>query len=318
MRSTPVTLDGTGITQASETRVSVRSRQARRLAAYTALFGLLLLAVLSGCGGGEYGRPGASLDLAVRADGSAHLDLFAAGRLRSDAEQRSLAGSVAREIFQNGRVTRVRTETSRGYPFARVEVAGAYRPGGRPSLRLDVNGAWRVLTARGFTEVAVRLTLPSVPATVRAWPPGDGAGVRFWRLKRSDEAPIVSVVLRPQPARWYATIALTVLCVVSALVGVVVRGRPIASAASSLAVVALFAAALATGRQGDNLGTAGLLSGRSLALANAAPVLTVPFGLAALIILVVTGIRFIDRRTATGPPRPGPPWPGPPPGRPYL
>jgi hypothetical protein len=147
------------------------------------VLGVLVLVALAACGGGggERVRPGAWINIAVMPGGDAEIDLLAVGRLRSDADVRALARGVAEDLFPGAADVRVRTETSRGHPFARADVTGAYRPGRTVPLRIDTGGAWRRLNAQGFDEGGVRLWLPSVPATVRPRPSGGMSAVPEWR-----------------------------------------------------------------------------------------------------------------------------------------
>lgn len=276
-----------------------------------AVLGVLVLLALSACGGGG-GRalPGAWLDIAVMPDGGAQVDLRAAGRLRSDAEVRDLAEAAARELFP-GAAVRARTVTSRGYPFARAEVTGAYRPGRRVPLRLDTARAWRRLAARGFDEGGVRLWLPSVPATVRPRPPGGASGVPEWAVGRGRPAPVVRVEMRPRPVRWFGAAVLLALVVAGIAVSAAARCWPVAAAAAGVSIVcAVVTVSAAAGRQGDNLGVAGVLGGRALAVASSAPLAGLPLGLVAaalfvralrLLLLVPTaGAPCIARRPGRG------------------
>ncbi|GLZ13952.1 hypothetical protein Acsp04_41870 [Actinomadura sp. NBRC 104425] len=252
------------------------------------VLGVLVLLALSACGGGG-GRalPGAWLDIAVMPDGGAQVDLRAAGRLRSDAQVRDLAAAVARELFPGAAAVRVRTATSRSYPFARADVTGAFRPGRTVSLQLDTARAWRRLAAGGFDEGGVRLWLPSVPATVRPRPPGGASDAPRWTVGRGRPAPVVRVEMRPRPVRWFGAAALLVLVAAGVAVSAAARRWPVAVAAAGVAIVcAVVTVSAAAGRQGDNLGVAGVLGGRALAVATGAPLAGLPLGLAAAVLFV--------------------------------
>ncbi|MEU6036472.1 hypothetical protein ABZ801_13790 [Actinomadura sp. NPDC047616] len=282
----------------------------RRVGRLLAL-GVLVLLALSACGGdGERALPGAWVDIAVMPDGGAQVDLRAAGRLRSDAEVRDLAGAVAREVFPGATGVQVRTVTSRGYPFARADVTGAYRPGRTVPLELDTARAWRRLAARGFDEGGVRLWLPSVPATVRPRPPGGTADVPEWTVGRGRPAPVVRVVMRPRPALWFGAAALLVLVVAGVVVSAAARRWYVAVSAAAVAIVcAVVTVSAAAGRQGDNLGVAGVLGGRALAVAAGAPLAGLPLGLVAVVLFVRALRRLLDDPAAAGSPyaarRPG-------------
>jgi hypothetical protein len=123
----------------------------RRLAAITVV--LLALAVPAGCGGGGAPPPQrARMVVTVLDDGGAEVDLYAAGRLASDAEVRALAGRIARNLFPSAEEMRVRTRKARGVPFARAEIPRAHRTGRSASLRIDASGRCR---AAGHRRVLV-------------------------------------------------------------------------------------------------------------------------------------------------------------------
>jgi hypothetical protein len=262
----------------------------RRLAAIAAA--LLALAVLAGCGGGGAPPPQrARMELTVRDDGGAEIDLYAAGRLSSDAEAEALAGRIARELFPSAKKVRVSTRKARGIPFARAEIRPAYRTGRRPVARIDASGALRRLTAEGFEDTALRLRLPPVPATVRT-AGGEPAERRSWRLREGSPAPVLAIEMRPRPARWCAAMALPALGALGVALGFFVRRRALALPAAGLAVVtAVLAVALAAGRQGANLGVAGLLRGTPLEVASVAPLTAVPLGLPAAMLLAAVLVR---------------------------
>ncbi|GAA1802091.1 hypothetical protein [Actinomadura chokoriensis] len=253
---------------------------------------LLALAVLAGCGGGGAPPPQrARVDVTVLDDGGAEVDLHAAGRLASDAEVRALAGRIARELFPGARTVRTRTRKGRGIPFARAEVDRAYRTGRKASLRIDTSGALRRLTAKGFEDTALRLRIPPVPATVRTQA-GAPAGKRVWRLREGGPAPVVAVGMRPRPARWCGAMALPVLGALGVALGFFARRRALALPAAGAAVAAaVLAVVLAAGRQGANLGVAGLLDGTVLEVASVLPLTAVPLGLPAAMLLGTAAVR---------------------------
>ncbi|MFA1545474.1 hypothetical protein [Actinomadura chokoriensis] len=254
----------------------------RRLAA-TAV-ALLALAVLAGCGGGAPPPQRARVDVTLLDDGGAEVDLRAAGRLSSDAEARALTRRIAQELFPKTEKIRVSTRKGRGVPFNRAEVDRAYRTGRKASLRIDASGALRRLSAKGFEDTAMRLRVPPVPTTVRAH--GDPTGRRAWRLREDVPAPVLAVEMRPRPARWYGAMALPALGALGVALGFFARRRVLALPAAVLAVAAaVLAVVLAAGRQGANLGVAGLLSGTALKLASVAPLTALPLGLPAAMLL---------------------------------
>ncbi|MBW8481796.1 hypothetical protein [Actinomadura parmotrematis] len=254
---------------------------------------LLVLGAAVSCGAAPRERPGsgARVEIAVLAGGGARVDLYAAGRLRSDAEVRELAGRIARETFPGAARIGLRTGDGRGLPYGRAEVARAYRPGAAVALRIDTGPAWRRLAALGFGEAVVRLGLPSVPASVRTSPGARPAGARAWRVRAGAPPPVLDVELRPEPARWFGVMALPVLGAAGAAVAFLARRRAVAVPAALAAVGAAVAAVpLAAGGQGDNLGVAGMLGGRALDVAAVLPLSALAFALPAGTLLAVMAV----------------------------
>jgi hypothetical protein len=255
---------------------------------------LLALAVLAGCGGGGAPPPQrARVDVTVLDDGGAEVDLHAAGRLASDAEVRALAGRVARELFPAVRTIRISTRKERGIPFARAELDRAYRTGRKVSLRIDASGALRQLTAEGFEDTALKLRIPPVPATVETTT-GAPSGKRAWRLREGGPAPAVAVAVRPRPARWCGAMVLPALGALGVALGFFARRRALALPAAAAAVAAaVLAVVLAVGRQGANLGVAGLLDGTALEVASVLPLTAVPLGLPAAMLVATAAVRRV-------------------------
>lgn len=261
------------------------------------------IAVLAGCGAGgpapEPPEQRARIKIVLQSDGGARLDLRAAGKLKSDAEVRTLARRVATRLFPAAGGVRVRTEDGRGMPFARAEIKSAYRTGRAPSLRIDTAGAVRSLGRLGFSDIALKLRLPSVPATVRA--DAKPSGHRTWRLRGDAPPPMLRVEMRPRPAHWLAVIVLPLLGAAGVGMAFFVRRRIFALPAAGLAVAAAIIALTASaGRRGDNLGVAGLLDGTALRVATAAPLAAVPLGLPAAMLLAVMLVRHLNRPAAHG------------------
>ncbi len=258
----------------------------RRLAAIGMT--LLLLGVLAACGGAPPREQRARVEVVLLVDGGAHVDLYAAGRLRSDADARALAGRIARAMFPGAKSVRVRTRKSRGVPFTRAETDRAYRTGRSPSLLIDTSGAARELAARGFDDTAMKLRLPPVPATVRP----DKSGARLWHLRKGAPAPVVRIDMRPEPGRWYGVMVLPVLGALGVGLAFFVRRRALAVPAAALAVTAaVLATPLGAGRRGADLGVAGLLHGTALDVASVAPLTAIPLGLPAAMLLVAMAVR---------------------------
>ncbi|MFI0356954.1 hypothetical protein [Actinomadura sp. 9N407] len=265
----------------------------RRLLSY----GLLLLIVLglASCGAApEPVKPGAWVHIALLSNGDAQLDLFAAGRkLRSDADVLALSRRIAGEAFPDAKGFRVSTEASHGRGFARANVAGAYRPGYEASLKIDTAGVWKQLSAQGFDQAGLRLYLPSVPAAVRTSP--DSSDGLAWKLRKDEPSPTLHVTMEPQVWRWYAAMLLPLLGAAGVALAFFARRRFLSMPAAAVAIGAAIATiATSAGRQGENLGVAGLLDGRALDVATVAPLAALPLGLPAVMLLVTVTLRWFN------------------------
>ncbi|TMQ96849.1 hypothetical protein ETD83_20715 [Actinomadura soli] len=98
------------------------------------------------------------------------------------------------------------------------------------------------------------------------------------------------------PALRLAVLVLPVLGAAGVALGFFVRRRVFALPAAGVAVAtALAAVVLPAGRQGDNLGVAGLLGGTALEVATVAPLAAVPLGLPAAMLLAVVSVRGLTR-----------------------
>ncbi len=253
------------------------------------LCGLVLL-LLAGCGGQqEQRKPGAWVEVALLADGDAQVDFYGA-RLSSSVEQvRALARDVALAVFPQAGALRVE-EAGAGRRFFRVQVERAYRTGRLVRLRIGTAGVWRLLAAQGFSEGGFRLWVPSVPVEVQTSPRVHTLGEFAWRLRGGEPAPELRVVMRPQPLRWGAVALLPLVGVAGVGLAFFLRRRWVAMPAAVVGVVAgLVALSVGAGKQGDNLGVAGIVRGEALEIVTAVPLAAVPLVLPALMMLVVLG-----------------------------
>jgi hypothetical protein len=271
----------------------------RRVVAYALmLLAFLGLAACGASGQGSRAKPGAWMHVALLAEGDAQIDLYPAGRLRSDAEAIELTRRLALDLFPSTGPEDVRAhvEAGQGRPYARAHVLGAYRSGRSVRLALDLRGAWQRLVERGFTEAGVRLELPSVPATVRSTAAHLPSDERAWTLKGRGTAPVVQVAMRPRPERWYEVMLLPVTAAIGVGVGFLVRRQRVAVPAAALALLSTLAAIPArAGRQADNLGVAGVVTGTPLKIASVAPLTALALGLPAAMLLAAMLVRLFRK-----------------------
>ncbi|MBO2453744.1 hypothetical protein J4573_42110 [Actinomadura barringtoniae] len=266
----------------------------RRVVAY----GLMLLALvgLAACGASQQrAKPGAWVHLALLTTGDAQVDVYPAGHLKSDAEAVALTSRLAKDAFPRSEDVRAHMEAGQGRPYARAHVRGAYRRGRTVRLTIDLRNVWQRLSDQGFTEAGVRLELPQVSGTVRGSTSHLRGDERAWTLRGA--APVVQVTMRPRPERWYGVMALPVIAAIGVGMGFFVRRQAVAMPAVIVALVASVASvAVGAGRQGDNLGVAGVLAGSALKTATVAPLAALALGLPAAMLLVAMIVRRLRIR----------------------
>jgi hypothetical protein len=223
--------------------------------------------------------------------------LFPWGTERSDMV--SVGRRVAAAAFPHS-ISRLRIEANGGgFHYVVVNAARTYRPGSNPTFVFDAAAPQAVLRDAGFTRISLDVCGPIVPLTITTTRRADSLEGRcaFWR-EIPTPAPTVTIAMHPSAGRWWEGVGLILFAAAADAVALLVlrSGKPLTTArrvyAALLAGAALVACAIgfasAKAIQADNLGARGVLSGLPLEFARAAPLLLVPLGVAALILIILT------------------------------
>jgi hypothetical protein len=193
-----------------------------------------------------------------------------------------------------------------GADFAVFTVPDVFEPGERPSTSVIVGEeAFASLREIGVESVDLTICVPFVPYDLEATPApaAEAAECASWPLDAESSNVHVAIGLRPEVDRWYWSIGVLAVTLVSTLVAAyLVRGRPLARGrrVAVLAVTGIGVLAFAVSvplqpaaPHGDNLGVAGLLDGMALVVATWVPVAILPLAAACVALGVMA---FLPRR----------------------
>ena len=185
---------------------------------------------------------------------------------------------LGRLVFPDARAVRVDIAgNGGGRDFAVVHAEDVYVPGVAPDVELDSRGAVSILRDAGFTDVRVRVQVPSVPRDVVFEPQGDRISDDTWEwdLGTADNAPRVSITMRPEEWRGWLTLLLYALMLGGGAIGgfVWIRPRPRRWARATMIVAGLvgfgafaIVAVADSFHSVDNLGVSGVVGPLLLAV----------------------------------------------------
>jgi hypothetical protein len=234
----------------------------------------------------------AEIDVRLHTSGNATIQLLVGGR-RSRDELRSLGRQVLPTILPAASAHEPKIDSNLGAPpFVTMTVGHAYRPGRRPSIRIDTRRAVDTLAQNGVTTVRVNVSIPNVSASSRWTVNPDDTSRNSWAWTRPvhiGSAPAGTITLHPVTSRaWMQLVLLGVSLVgiLTSLAFIWVRRRTAAIVAGVLATLIAAAVIPATGvAQMDNLGVAGDLRGLPLQILHWLPLVT--------ILLVFDGVTLV-------------------------
>jgi hypothetical protein len=186
-----------------------------------------------------------------------------------------------------------------------ISLPDFFDPGRRPTAQLAVgNPAKAVLREAGISGLDLHLCPPYVPNRIQSSIRSDSeaAPCTFWRTSTDPAAPVwtATMTLRPDPGRWYRSIALTIVTLLSfaAAVPRAARMRPpvdaqcrlrgVLRAGPGILAFGIGAATLAAAPHGDNLGATGRLDGWPLWLATHVPLLLILAGVGCVMAAIVS------------------------------
>jgi hypothetical protein len=133
------------------------------------------------------------------------------GGVEHEDELLNVAEMVGGIVFPDARAVRVNIDANDGgRDFAVVHADEVYVPGLAPDIELDSRGAVSILRDAGFTDVRVTVRVPSVPRDVVFERQGDRISDDTWEwdVRRVDDAPRISIKMRPEEWRGWLTLLL--------------------------------------------------------------------------------------------------------------
>ena len=191
--------------------------------------------------------------------------VLALGGAHDEIALAAIARTLDGAVFPGRSATSDVTGNGGGFPLIEFTSTGVFDPGDSPTVELDTRPLCDDLTASGFTDLVVRLSLPRV-AHESAIVPGESSD-STWDVRSCDAAPHGAVVLNPNPHRFWFELLL-VLIVVAANVALAVIGSRRLNVPRWMTIglsgtaVAVFLVAIATAgfSAGDDMEVAGRIS----------------------------------------------------------
>jgi len=253
----------------------------------------------------------AELTLAVGSTGDAEMDVLLGG-IEDNDELLNVAEMVGGLAFPDAGAVHVDIDgNTGGSDFAVVHAGDVYVPGPAPDLELDSRGAVSILRDAGFTDVRVTVRVPSVPRDVVFEPQGDRISDDTWEwdVGTVDDAPRVSITMRPDEWRGWLTLLLYTLMLGGGAIGALVwvRARPRRWARPTMIAVGIvgfgafvIAAVADSFHSVDNLGVSGVVG--PLPLAVGGGVLGIGAFIAVFISVGVAVVGVVGTPSRRGPP----------------
>jgi hypothetical protein len=207
----------------------------------------------------------ASLSVEVGADAEGVV-VIALGGEPDAARLAAVADSIDADVFTGRPTTRDVKAVGSGIALVEFTASDVFEATHASTVAFDTRPACDDLAAAGFTDLVVRLALPSV-AVDRAIVPDQSTSDGTWHVRSCGESPHGAVALRPDSARFWREMLLVIVVVVAnvALVAIGSRGprlpRRTMIALSVTAVVASIVVIVTAGATaGDNIEVAGRMS----------------------------------------------------------
>jgi len=177
-----------------------------------------------------------------------------------------IADTIDGDVFSGRLATSAVVRNGGGSPLLEFTSSNVFEPGVSPTVAFDTRRLCDDLMATGITDLDVRLSLPSVSYD-SAIVPDQSASDRTWNVRSCVESPHGTVVIEPNPGKFWRELLLLVVVVVAnvALAVIGIRGLRVprwttislstAAVASSLLVIGTAGATA-----GDNMEVAGRIS----------------------------------------------------------
>lgn len=183
-----------------------------------------------------------------------------------EATLATIADTIDAAVFTGRPATSQVTGNGGGRPLLEFNSTDVFQPGPAPTIELDTGRLCDDLMASGITDFDIRLSVPSVSFD-SAIVPNQPTSDTTWRVQSCIDSPRGTVVLKPDPARFWLELGLVILVLASNVAMAVVGWRGIRvprramfllAAVAVCASVAVIASAGATA--GDNMEVAGRMT----------------------------------------------------------
>lgn len=192
--------------------------------------------------------------------------VVAFGAEPDEATLATIADTIDGDVFTGRPATSAVVGNGGGSSLLEFTSRNVFEPGASPTVAFDTRRLCDDLMATGITDLDVRLSLPSVSYD-SAIVPDQPASDRTWHVRSCVESPHGSVVIEPDPGKFWRELLLLVVVVVANVSLAVIGARGLrvprwttislstAAVASSLLVIGTAGATA-----GDNMEVAGRIS----------------------------------------------------------
>ena len=205
----------------------------------------------------------ASASIHVSSDAEGKV-IVALGGKPDDEAIAALVDSIDGAVFDGHPATGAVGDNGGGIPLLEFRSTGVFEPGPAPTVAIDTRQLCDDLMATGVTDLEVWMSMPRVDTDSSITPEHEG---ETWTVRSCSESPAGTVVLRPDPGRFWLELLLVSIVVLAnvalALIGS--RGltvpRWVSGGLSGLAV-AVFLVLMATAglSGGEQMEVAGRMS----------------------------------------------------------
>lgn len=183
-----------------------------------------------------------------------------------DARLATMADTIDGAVFTGRPATSQIAGNGDGNPLLEFTSTDVFQPGVAPVVEFDTRHLCDDLAATGITDLEIRLSVPSVSFD-SAIVPNQSTSDTTWRIQSCTDSPRGTVVLKPDPSRFWLELCLIIFVIAANMAMTVVgwrgirlprRGMLLLAAVAVCASVGVIASAGATA--GDNMEVAGRMT----------------------------------------------------------